>query len=82
MARWTVTRLDLIAALRDLMPGDSLEATGGLADTILGRLPAADGDQVTVSAADLVTVLGEAEGFIGGKDNEAFSRLAHAAGVE
>ena len=30
---------------------------------------------------DLVIVLGEAEGFIGGKDNAAFTRLAEAAGV-
>jgi hypothetical protein len=37
--------------------------------------------RVTVSAADLAEVLGDAEGFIGGKDNAAFSRLAAAAGV-
>jgi hypothetical protein len=38
-------------------------------------------EQVTVSLQDLVTVLGEAEGFIGSKDNAAFTRLAEAAGV-
>ncbi len=36
---------------------------------------------VTVRLDDLVTVLEEAEGFIGGKDNPAFTRLAEAAGV-
>jgi hypothetical protein len=41
----------------------------------------AKGAPVTVSAGDLAEVLGDAEGFIGGKDNAAFSRLAAAAGV-
>jgi hypothetical protein len=36
---------------------------------------------VTVKLSDLVEVLGSAEGFIGGKDNESFTRLAEAAGV-
>lgn len=38
--------------------------------------------KVTVDLEDLVDVLRDAEGFIGGKDNAAFSRLAAAAGVE
>jgi hypothetical protein len=36
---------------------------------------------VTVKLSDLVKVLGEAEGFIGGKDNPEFYRLAEAAGT-
>jgi hypothetical protein len=42
----------------------------------------AHGPTVKVSLHDLTDVIREAEGFIGGKDNPAFSRLAAAAGVE
>jgi SOS-response transcriptional repressor LexA len=38
-------------------------------------------ERVNVSRADLIRVLSEAEGFIGSKDNKAFTRLAEAAGV-
>ena len=36
---------------------------------------------IMVRRNDLVTLLEQAEGFIGSKDNKAFSRLAAAAGV-
>jgi hypothetical protein len=89
--RWTCTRGELIEALTHLraefpwpppIQRDGTLAINAetMADSILaGLTPAADG--VTVSMPDLVAVLAEAEGFIGGKDNAAFTRLAEAAGV-
>ena len=42
----------------------------------------ADLGLIAVSRDDLLAVLAESEGFIGGKDNAAFTRLAAAAGVQ
>jgi hypothetical protein len=93
IARWTCTRGELIDALTHLQaaipwpppiqPDGTIYINAeSMADAILGGLtPAPTGHQVTVSALDLAAVLGEAEGFIGGKDNAAFTRLAEAAGV-
>lgn len=91
IARWTCTRDELIDALTHLQasvpwpppiqPDGTIAINAeSMADAILaGLTPAPDG--VTVSAGDLAAVLGEAEGFVGGKDNAAFTRLAEAAGV-
>jgi hypothetical protein len=89
--RWTCTRDELIDALTHLKadlpwpPPIRRDGTIALnaetmADAILAGLPPA-GEGVTVSTEDLAAVLGEAEGFIGGKDNAAFTRLAEAAGT-
>jgi hypothetical protein len=42
----------------------------------------ADLGLIAVSRDDLLAVLAESEGFIGGKDNAAFTRLAAAVGVQ
>jgi hypothetical protein len=41
-----------------------------------------DDKMVAVKRDDLITVLRDAEGFVGGKDNESFARLSSAAGCE
>ena len=87
IARWTCTRGELIDALTHLQASvpwpPPIQRDGtiainaeSLADAILAQMPGMAG-----LMADVVAVLGEAEGFIGGKDNAAFMRLADWAGV-
>lgn len=84
--RWICTRGELIDALTHLKaefpwpPPIQRDGTiainaESMADAILAGLTPA------FSMEDLVAVLSEAEPFIGGKDNAAFTRLAEAAGV-
>lgn len=86
--QWTCTRGQLEDALTRIAVDDVKAVNGvlelsaeSMADVILGQLPQLPARSVTVHVADLVAVLCDAEGFIGGKGNAPFARLAAAAGV-
>lgn len=86
--QWTCTRSQLEDALSRIAIDDVKVVNGvlelsaeSMADVILLQLSQLPARSVTVHEAGLVAVLADAEGFIGGKDNAPFARLAAAAGV-